>query len=71
MKAVLAVLQEAGSSANDRTSVVKDFLALKNRSSALGTYSISSTGDTNIAPFVFSRLKAGQLTPFTAIQQPG
>ncbi len=51
--------------------MIKDFFAIKNRSSALGTYSISSTGDTSIEPFVFSRLKAGQLTPFTSIQPQG
>jgi hypothetical protein len=70
MKAVLAVLQEAGASANDRTTVVKDFLAIKNRPSALGTYSISSTGDTSIAPFVFSRLRAGELVPFAFVSPP-
>jgi hypothetical protein len=40
--------------------VVKDFRNLHNRQSALGTYSIS-LGDTNIAPFVFGRLRGGRL----------
>jgi branched-chain amino acid transport system substrate-binding protein len=58
--AVIAVLKEAGSAAADRATVVKDFRNLHNRQSALGTYSIS-LGDTNIAPFVFGRLRDGRL----------
>jgi branched-chain amino acid transport system substrate-binding protein len=68
MSAVLAVLREAGSQAGNRTTVVHDFLALKNRQSALGTYSMNSSGDTSIAPFVFSRLQRGQLVPFAQVQ---
>jgi len=68
MSAVLAVLREAGSQANNRATVVHDFLAIKNRQSVLGTYSISSTGDTSIAPFVFSRVRQGKLVPFAQVQ---
>jgi branched-chain amino acid transport system substrate-binding protein len=68
MSAVLAVLQEAGAKANDRSTVVHDFLSIKNRQSVLGTYSINSNGDTNIAPFVFSRLQSGKLVPFAQVQ---
>ncbi len=68
MSAVLHVLQEAGSQANNRSTVVHDFLAIKNRQSVLGTYSISSTGDTSIAPFVFSRVRQGKLVPFAQVQ---
>ena len=64
MAAVLSVLKEAGTAVNNRTTVVKDFFAIKNRPSVLGTYSIDSNGDTSIAPFVFSRLQGGQLVPF-------
>ena len=64
MAAVLSVLKEAGAAVNDRTTVVKDFLAIKNRPSVLGTYSINSNKDTSIAPFVFNRLQDGQLMPF-------
>jgi hypothetical protein len=42
---------------------VRDFRALKDRASVLGTYSLDN-GDTNLAPFVFSRVQSGQLTPF-------
>ncbi len=68
VSAVLAVLREAGSAANNRASVVRDFFGIRNRSSAIGTYSISSTGDISLAPFVFSRLRDGKLVPFVQAQ---
>jgi branched-chain amino acid transport system substrate-binding protein len=68
MSAVLAVLREAGSQAGNRSTVVHDFLALKNRQSVLGTYSINSNGDTSLASFVFSRLQRGKLVPFAQTQ---
>jgi branched-chain amino acid transport system substrate-binding protein len=67
MAAVLAVLHKAGGHANNRTTVVHGFFALRNRQSVLGTYSIDSDGDPkNIAPFVFSRFKGGALVPWRA-----
>jgi ABC-type branched-subunit amino acid transport system substrate-binding protein len=71
MAAVMAVLHEAGSSANNRATVVHDFFAIRNRSSALGTYSINVNGDTNLGPFVFSRFKGGTPTPFRFVQVQG
>jgi len=71
MAAVLSVLKEAGASANSRGTVVKDFFAIKNRQSVLGTYSINSNGDTSIAPFVFKRLRGGQLVPFKFVSVSG
>jgi branched-chain amino acid transport system substrate-binding protein len=71
MAAVLSVLKEAGTSANDRGTVVKDFFAIRNRQSVLGTYSIDSNGDTSIAPFVFNRLSNGQLVPFKFVSVSG
>ena len=68
MSAVLDMLKQAGSAANNRSTIVKDFFAIKNRDSALGTYSINANGDTSIAPFVFSRLRGGQLVPFIQAQ---
>jgi branched-chain amino acid transport system substrate-binding protein len=71
MSAVLAVLREAGSAANNRSTVVKDFFSISNRSSVVGTYSINANGDTSIAPFVFSRYANGSFAPFTTIQVQG
>jgi branched-chain amino acid transport system substrate-binding protein len=68
MNAVLAVLRQAGAGANDRTKVVHDFFAIRNRESVLGTYSINSDGDTSVAPFVFSRLQHGRLVPFAQVE---
>jgi branched-chain amino acid transport system substrate-binding protein len=74
MEAVLTALQKAGSSANDRGTVVKDFFGIRNHSSVLGTYSIHSDGDISFvggAPFVLSRVRGGKLVPFKAVQQQG
>jgi len=71
MKAVLSALQAAGTSVNDRSTVIDKFFAIKNRSSALGTYSIEASGDTTLAPFVFSRLRAGKLVPFASVTVQG
>jgi hypothetical protein len=71
MQAVFYALTKAGSSANNRSAVVRNFFGIRNRSSALGTYSINSDGDTNIGPFVFSRLRAGKLVPFKSLQVQG
>ncbi|HTU94716.1 MAG TPA: hypothetical protein VMF14_02680 [Solirubrobacteraceae bacterium] len=60
MSAVLAVLKQAGIGAGTRSTVVSDFRGLHDRQSVLGTYSISS-GDTNLAPFVFGRVHSGAL----------
>jgi branched-chain amino acid transport system substrate-binding protein len=71
MAAVLAVLQEAGSGAGNRATVVHDFQFLKNRQSVLGTYSMDGNGDTSLAPFVFSRLQRGKLVPDKFVQPQG
>jgi branched-chain amino acid transport system substrate-binding protein len=71
MSAVLAVLREAGAAANNRSTVVNDFFALKNRQSVLGTYSIDAAGDTNLGPFVFSRVASGRLVPFKTVHETG
>jgi branched-chain amino acid transport system substrate-binding protein len=71
MSSVLAVLREAGGSANNRATVVHDYFALKNRQSVLGTYSINANGDTNLDAFVASRVQRGQLVPFKALADQG
>ena len=71
MKAVLYAITKAGSSANNRGTVVREFFGIRNRSSVLGTYSINANGDTNIGPFVFSRLRSGKLVPFKSLQVQG
>jgi len=68
---VIDVLKEAGGSANKRSTVVRDYFAIKNRPSILGSYSINVNGDTNLGPFVFERLRAGALVPFKFVQVQG
>ena len=71
MSAVLAVLHEAGTAANNRGTVQKDFLAIHDRASVLGTYSINVNGDTSLAPFVISQVKAGQLVASRFVSEQG
>jgi hypothetical protein len=70
MRSVLAVLAQSGKAANSRAVVVGEYRALKGRSSAIGTYSISG-GDPSIAPFVLARVRGGALVPFRFIQLAG
>jgi ABC-type branched-subunit amino acid transport system substrate-binding protein len=70
MSALLAVLDEAGTQANNRAIVVQDFRTLKNRSSAIGTYSIDG-GDPTIAPLIFAHVKGDVLVPFKFVQLQG
>jgi branched-chain amino acid transport system substrate-binding protein len=70
MKALLTVISSAGANANSRALVVAAFRALKNRQSAIGTYSING-GDPSVAPFVFARVRAGRLVPFKFLQPQG
>ena len=66
MSAVLGVLQSAGSGANSRNTVIKDFLAQRKVPSVLGPYSIDTSGDTSLDAFVFARMHGGTLVPFAA-----
>jgi len=71
VSALLSVLHRAGSSAGSRSTVMHDFYAIHNRASVLGTYSIDSNGDTNLGPFVISRMKGGRLTPYRFVSEQG
>jgi branched-chain amino acid transport system substrate-binding protein len=71
MAAVLAVLREDGGAATDRSKVARDFFAIRNRQSVLGTYSLNANGDTSLASFVFSRLRGGKLVPVRSVQAQG
>jgi branched-chain amino acid transport system substrate-binding protein len=71
MSALLAVLHESGTAANNRGAVQKEFFSIRNRASVLGTYSINANGDTSLAPFVISRVKSGQLVPYRFVSEQG
>jgi ABC-type branched-subunit amino acid transport system substrate-binding protein len=70
MSALLAVISSAGANANNRADIVQDFRSIKDRQSAIGTYSIEG-GDPSIAPFVFSHVHSGQLVPERFLQVQG
>lgn len=66
MSAVLRVLQQAGSGADNRATVITDFLGQRKVQSVLGTYSIDKAGNTSLDAFVFARLRNGKLVPYAA-----
>ena len=59
MAAVLAVLREDGGVANDRSKVARDFFAIRNRQSVLGTYSLNANGDTSLTDYGAYGVKNG------------
>ncbi|HWT24732.1 MAG TPA: ABC transporter substrate-binding protein, partial [Solirubrobacteraceae bacterium] len=61
MKAVLHALEEAGDLANDRSEVVKEFFAIRDRRSVLGTYDIDENGDTTLSQHAVWRVRDGRL----------
>jgi ABC-type branched-subunit amino acid transport system substrate-binding protein len=71
VSAVLAALDKAGSSANERSTVVRDFMNLHRSSSVLGSYSIDRYGGPTIAPFVFARVRGTALQPYRFEQADG
>lgn len=71
VSAVLAALHKAGSSANERSTVVRDFMNLHRPTSVLGSYSIDRYGGPTIAPFVFARVRGTALQPYRFEQANG
>lgn len=69
MSAVLRVLANEGTRANNRADVVSAFLKQSKVASVLGTYSIDSAGNTSLDAFVFARMQGGKLVPFAAAPQ--
>ncbi len=68
IQAVVHALHTAGSSATNRTTVLRDLHKLSGLSTAVGPVSIDSAGDSSLGPtdFVFSRLRGGSLVPLRA-----
>ena len=71
MSALLNVLKQAGTNADSRSKVVKDFLKLSESQSVLGSYNIDSSGNTSFDSFVIARLSNGTLVPFKAAPNQG
>ncbi len=67
MQAVLHVLAQAGSKANDRATVVKHFMSLRYSDSVLGPYAIND-GDTSFSSFLIERMRRDRLVTIGALQ---
>ncbi|MTD42848.1 ABC transporter substrate-binding protein [Conexibacter sp. W3-3-2] len=61
MKLVLLGIEAAGERGNDRQAVIDAILDVRDRRSALGTYSITRTGDTTLDRFAVRRLDGERL----------
>jgi branched-chain amino acid transport system substrate-binding protein len=61
MRAVLAAMRAAGKRGNDREAVIHAYFALRDRRTALGTWSVSPTGDTTLRRFGAWRVAGGRL----------
>jgi hypothetical protein len=66
MSSLLAVIHGAGESANNRTTLVHDFLKQSQSGSVLGSYKVNGTGNSSLDAFVIARLSGGALVPFKA-----
>lgn len=61
MAQLLSVLEQAGTSADDRNTVTKDFLKSSESSSVLGSYKINDAGNTSLDAWVIARPEHGTL----------
>jgi len=59
---------ERAESCNDRQAVIDAFMAIENRESPLGTYSIDDQGDTTLSDYGGYRAKGGKLVFDRVIQ---
>jgi len=58
--AVLHAIRAAGPKGNDRRAVTDAFLAIRNRTSILGRYSIDRNGDTSLSTYAGNRVRHAQ-----------
>jgi branched-chain amino acid transport system substrate-binding protein len=66
MSVVLDAIRAAGSRGNDRRVVISRLLAVKNRDSVLGRYSIQANGETTLARYGVDRVLNGRLVFYRA-----
>jgi branched-chain amino acid transport system substrate-binding protein len=71
MALVLDAIERAGAAAEDRRAVLDELLATSDRSSALGTYSITPAGDTTLDALAGYRVEAGAPVFDRALAAPG
>jgi branched-chain amino acid transport system substrate-binding protein len=61
MRAVLDAVRGAGAKGNDRSAVIRAYFALKDRSTALGTWSVTPSGDSTVRRYGVWRVRDGRL----------
>lgn len=61
VSATLGAIRSAGRHGTDRNVVRRAFLAMQNRDSVLGRYSVTSSGDTTLSMFAADRVRGGRL----------
>jgi branched-chain amino acid transport system substrate-binding protein len=71
MAVVLDSIERAGEGGADRTEVIDAFLAITDRESVLGTYSIESTGETTLDRLTGYRADRGRARPVSELRAPG
>jgi branched-chain amino acid transport system substrate-binding protein len=70
MSVVLAAIQAAGSSGDERQAVIAKFLATHDRRSVLGTYSIKPSGETSLSSYAIDRVVDGAPVFWRAFDAP-
>jgi branched-chain amino acid transport system substrate-binding protein len=61
MRAILAAVKGAGAKGNDRSAVIAAYFALRDRSTALGSWSVEATGDSTLRRYGIWRVRDGRL----------
>jgi len=61
MRAFLDAVRGAGAKGNDRTAIIKAYFALRDRRTALGTWSVLPTGDSTLRRYAVWRVRDGRL----------
>jgi branched-chain amino acid transport system substrate-binding protein len=62
MRAILAAVEAAGVKGNDRAAVTDAWFALRDRKGALGTWSVTRSGDTTVRRYGLWRVRDGRLS---------
>ncbi len=61
MRAFLDAVKAAGVKGNDRSAIIKAYFSLRERATALGTWSVTPTGDSTIRRYAVWRVSDGRL----------
>ena len=62
MRAVMDAVKGAGVKGNDRSAVIRAYFALRERSTALGDWSVQRSGDSTVRRYGIWRVRDGRLS---------